>query len=345
MLRHHRACQSPESHTVETPQHIIARLATTAEPRARWHAIEHLAWWGRAAVPALSDALLADSVSVRRAAAQALGRIGPAARSADRRLLETLFDGERDLRSDAAWALVRIAPPLKAALPLLIGRLTAEESRVVQQGLLRLLGNIGPTAQPALALIYPKCDDPALFPAALYALRSIAPDDPLLLRVLYEQLIGAQAPFRALAAETVGKLRLNSPRWIAALRTATGSSDAQVRHAARTALARMRPFTSPQRREDSKNESIADAFDSSRLCGNLSAIALVERSGKHREILLDLRLLNVRAYRFEKQLAERRMTRHRLRGWAAHSECVRCASFPTITAQAHAVSCCEVNIL
>jgi HEAT repeat protein len=186
---------------------------------------------------------MADSLSVRRAAAQALGRIGPAARSADRLLLETLFDGESGLRSDAAWALVRIAPPLKAALPLLIGRLTAEESRAVQQGLLRLLGNIGPTAQPALALIYSKCDDPALFPAALYALRSIAPDDPLLLRVLYEQLIGAQAPFRALAAETVGKLRLNSPRWIAALRTATGSSDAQVRHAARTALARMRPFT------------------------------------------------------------------------------------------------------
>ena len=241
MVRRHRACHSPESNTVETPQQIIARLADASEPRAQWHAIEHLAWWGRAAVPALTDALTADSAPVRRAAAQALGLIGPAARSAARLLLGMLFDGESDLRSDAAWALVRIAPPLKAALPLLIGRLAAEENRAVQKGLLRLLGNIGPTGQPALALIYPKCDDPALFPDALYALRSIAPDDPLLHRVLYEQLSGPQAPFRALAAEMVGKLRLNSPRWIAALMAATGSSNPQVRHAAYTELARMRP--------------------------------------------------------------------------------------------------------
>jgi hypothetical protein len=147
-----------------------------------------------------------------------------------------LFDGASEVRFDAAGALARITPPLKAALPLLLGRLAAEENHAVQRYLLRLLGNIGPTAQNALPLIYPKLDDSQLFPDALYALRSIAPNDPRLLHVLYDQVSTAQAPFRTLAVETAGKLRLRTPEWITALTIATGCSNAQTRHAARNAL-------------------------------------------------------------------------------------------------------------
>jgi HEAT repeat protein len=225
-----------DNHNAETPKQIIQRLYATPYSRTWWHAIDHLSWFGTTAVPALIEALTADSVPVRRAAAQALGRIGPRARQATRPLLDSLFDGTSDVRFDAAWALTRIAPPLKAALPLLLGRLAAEENRAVQRLLIRILGNIGPAAQSSLPLIYPKLDDSYLFPDALYALQSIAPKDPRLLRVLYDQVSTAQAPFRALAAETAGKLRLRTPEWITALTIATGCSDAQTRHAARNAL-------------------------------------------------------------------------------------------------------------
>jgi len=225
-----------DNHNAETPEQIIKHLYDVPYNRTWWQAINQLSWFGTMAVPALMEALTADSVPVRRAAAQALGRIGPDARQAARPLLDRLFDGTTDVRFDAAWALVRIAPPLKAALPLLLGRLAAEENRAVQCGLMRILGNIGPAAQGALHLIYPKLDDPYLFPDALYALQAIAPNDPRLLRVLYDQLSIAQAPFRALTAKAVGKLRLRTPEWIAALTIATGCRDAQTRHAARNAL-------------------------------------------------------------------------------------------------------------
>ena len=184
---------TPDTHTTQTPEQIILRLYDAPYGRAWWHAIEHLSWFGTAAVPALMEALTADSVPVRRAAAQALGRIGPRARQAARLLLDSLFDATIDVRFDAAWALARITPPLKAALPLLLGRLAAEDNRAVQRGLMRILGNIGPAAQSALPLIHPKLDDPYLFPDAVYAIRSIAPKDARLLRVLYDQLSATQA--------------------------------------------------------------------------------------------------------------------------------------------------------
>jgi HEAT repeat protein len=227
------------SQQAETVEELIAHLREQPYGRAWWQAIEHLAWFGPPAVPALLGVLDADAEPLRRAAAQSLGRIGPQARRATRALLDRLFDPVADVRSDAAWALAQIAPPLKAAFPLLIGRLAAEENRAVQRRLLHLLSTIGPTARAALPLIYPRLAEPSLFPDALSALRAIGPDDPRLLQVLWEQLGTADAPFRALAAETVGKLRLSTPAWIAELTRAAHCRDAQTRHAARTALGKL----------------------------------------------------------------------------------------------------------
>lgn len=228
--------QTRNAHDLETPEQIIKRLYDAPYNQAWWRTIEHLSSLGAAAVPVLMEALAADSAPVRRGAALALERIGPRAHQAARLLVDCLSDGDANVRFDAAWALARIAPPLKPVLPLLLARLTVEENRAVQRGLMRLLGNIGPTAALALPLIYPRLDDPYLFPDTLYALQSIAPNDPSLLRVLYDQLSTAQAPFRALAAETVGKLRLHTPEWIDALTLASGLADAQTQHAARNAL-------------------------------------------------------------------------------------------------------------
>lgn len=198
-------------HAAETPKQIIESLTIAPHARSWWQAIGQLAWFGAAAIPALMEALAADSALVRHIAARALGQIGLPARPATHILLDRLFDADTEVRCAAAWALIQIRPPLRAALPLLIGRLAAEENRAVQRYIIYLLGSIGPAAQAARAHIYPAFDDPYLFPDALYALRSIAPDDAYLLQILADQLTTPGAPFRALAAETVGKLRLRGP--------------------------------------------------------------------------------------------------------------------------------------
>jgi HEAT repeat protein len=224
----------------ETPHQAVLRLYEAADWRSRWHAVQHAAYYGQAAVPDLIVALTADSVVVRRLAAQSLALIGPIAKLAAPPLLQLLFDADPDARADAARALVRITPPLKFAVPLLVGRLTAEENRTVQRWLLRIVGNIGSAAYTALPAIYRGLEDHSLFADALYALRSIAPADPTLLRLLHEQLSTPHAPFQSFAAETVGKLRLASPEWVAALEASCGSANANTRHAAQNALRKIR---------------------------------------------------------------------------------------------------------
>jgi HEAT repeat protein len=232
--------QNQGQQTNETPQQAVLRLYESTDWRSRWHAVQHAAYYGQAAVPDLIVALGADSVVVRRLAAQSLALIGPTARHAAQPLLQLLFDADPDARADAARALVRITPPLKFAVPLLVGRLTAEENRTVQRWLLRIVGNIGSAAHSALPVIYRGLEDQHLFADVLYALRSIAPTDPTLLRILHEQLSTPHAPFQSLAAETVGKLRLTTPELVAALEAACGSANANTRHAAQNALRNIR---------------------------------------------------------------------------------------------------------
>lgn len=223
----------------EPAQAILERLGASPAPRAAWHAVDQLARLGAPAVPALAEALASPSVPLRRVAVQALERIGPAARAAARPLVERLFDLDAGVRADAAWALARIAPRLRGALPLLIGRLAAEADPSTMRGLLRVIGHVGPAAEGALPLIRAKLDDPRLFPDALQAWRAIRPHDPRLLDALRAQL-RTDAPFRSLAATSIGKLRLDGPAWTRALDALARSADPRTQHAAREALGRLR---------------------------------------------------------------------------------------------------------
>ena len=54
---------------------------------------------------------------VRRAAVEALGNIGPAAVAAVPALTEALKDSDSNVRSDAAWALSRIARKKSSTVP------------------------------------------------------------------------------------------------------------------------------------------------------------------------------------------------------------------------------------
>jgi HEAT repeat protein len=224
----------------ETPEQLLQQLYDAPYGRTWWHTVDHLVWHGAAAVPALTAALGAVPAPVRRAAAQSLGRIGVPARSAAPALVRCLFDPVHHVRGDAAHALAQIAPPLKSSVPLLVGRLATEDNLWVRRSLMRVLGNIGPSATAAVALLVPHLDDDDTFPDALYALRSIAPDHPRLRQILYERLTTPGAPGRALAAEAIGKLRLAGPEWLAALHAASGSADGATRHAASNALRKLR---------------------------------------------------------------------------------------------------------
>ena len=98
---------------------VPALLATTAQ--ADFDFIEPiiaitLGKLGLAAVPALTEALTAKNVKLRRTAAAALGLIGPQAGDAVAALAAALTDSEPAVRQYAVQALGQIGPGAKAAL-------------------------------------------------------------------------------------------------------------------------------------------------------------------------------------------------------------------------------------
>ena len=71
--------------------------------------------------------------SSRRAAAHALGQIGPEAKAAVPALMELLKDTDSELRWLAALALGQIGPEAKAAVPALMELLKDEEEKVYRE--------------------------------------------------------------------------------------------------------------------------------------------------------------------------------------------------------------------
>lgn len=86
---------------------------------------------------------------MRTSAAQALGQIGPEAKTAVPALAELLKDAESYVRSTAAGALGQIGPEAKGAVSGLIELLKDTESWV-RSNALDTLGKIGPEAKPAV---------------------------------------------------------------------------------------------------------------------------------------------------------------------------------------------------
>ena len=66
--------------------------------------MEALGWMGADAVSPLTAALACPQAAARRAAARALGRLGPAARAAESALVEAVNDPQPEVRAAAAEA-------------------------------------------------------------------------------------------------------------------------------------------------------------------------------------------------------------------------------------------------
>jgi len=78
------------------------------DARAKREAAEGLGWVGAAAGSVLIEAIKDPSPPVRRAAARALGRLGPAAKDALPALLHAVSDPDPEVRDAAAIALRQI---------------------------------------------------------------------------------------------------------------------------------------------------------------------------------------------------------------------------------------------
>jgi HEAT repeat protein len=130
---------------------LAARLkdGSIAVRRAAAYALGKMGPKAGEAVPALIETLQDMDTDTRLAAASALGDIGPAASTAVPHLGRAIKDGEAVIRTTAAYALGWIGPAAKAAVPALIEALKdkAEPTRI---NAAEALGRIGPGASTAV---------------------------------------------------------------------------------------------------------------------------------------------------------------------------------------------------
>jgi HEAT repeat protein len=194
----------------EHAEQIIPTLIELAidphfNPRAQlqpgdWHSpgvyatlLASMASTGPAAVPMLIDALQSPDPNVRRAAAEALVKIGPTAKGAVPSLIELLDD--HDSWDAAAEALGRMGREARAAVPKLLAVFEAVQmpgSPEEYVPIVHALGGIGPDARDALPAVLKLADvdDPEIRHAAVMALARIDPTNsslvPQLRRLLAE---------------------------------------------------------------------------------------------------------------------------------------------------------------
>lgn len=105
------------------PRRARAAAHTLARIDPNWSANESL----RRTLPRLVDRLHSREEDSRRLAAEMLGKMGPAARSAGPNLIDRLGDADPSVRAYAAIALGAIGPDAKAAIPRLTDMLSDRE--------------------------------------------------------------------------------------------------------------------------------------------------------------------------------------------------------------------------
>jgi HEAT repeat protein len=102
------------------------------------------------AMPILDDALKEGDAEERRAAAEAIGKAGGAARAEIPALIGALGDPEADVRGAAADALGRIGNAARSSVPALSRTVRSDPVAEVRQRALRALEDVDATAAEAL---------------------------------------------------------------------------------------------------------------------------------------------------------------------------------------------------
>jgi HEAT repeat protein len=191
--------RTPDNHEMSVPEAAAGSLGNLG-PRAK------------AGLPALLRASASKDVKLRFQAILALGTIDRDGNSVIPTLLGTLKEqDEQCLRRAAAWALGEIGPRAKEGIPFLLTALKCEDvrdsetSQLIQCAVLEALGKMGAEAKEAIPSILKRVRDKStegsVRAAAIQALTGIGVNSPTVVSVLTELLKDEDL----LVAQTAGK--------------------------------------------------------------------------------------------------------------------------------------------
>jgi len=187
----------------------------------------------------LIDALEDPSVIVRRSAASSLGRIGIDSEEAILALISALKASDASVRQSAALALGQIGLGANAAVPALIAAI--EDNDVdVRRYATETLVKIGLCAVPALTTAL-SSQDKLAFSFAAFALGKIGPGAKAAVPTLVTALQDQDASVRRIAVEALVDIRPTSMGAISALINALKDEDVMVRFMAGSAFSVMGP--------------------------------------------------------------------------------------------------------
>ena len=171
----------------------------------------------RELVPEFADLIKEDpDVAVRQQAAALLGRIGPLAKPALGRLIQTLTDKEVVVRTAAAEAIGRIGPDAREAAVSLIPLLKDKEF-TIRLAAIFSLGRIGWDSELQLNAMVKTLSDDEAVEIRKEAARSLGlletaakPGIPALLKALHSD---SSADVRQQAAQALGKMGPETAAW------------------------------------------------------------------------------------------------------------------------------------
>jgi len=149
----------------------------------------------------LGDALADPDPGVRRAAGDALVRIGREAREVDARLLGVLRGDEAASRFEAARALAELAPPGPKLVPVLVEALASPRRETAWEAARLLVdaGRLHPEVTPIVIGLVRAGPSPAARAMAVACLRELAPEHPGAELALLEASRDADAGLRRAA--------------------------------------------------------------------------------------------------------------------------------------------------
>jgi HEAT repeat protein len=189
---------------------LIALLSKPPKETVRVRAL--LVLLGPIAVPDLAAALGKGEATLKQAAAEVLGQMGPVARTAVPALAQNLHDKPLPLKLSAALALAQIDPTRSDAVPLLADSLDNKAT-------VEALADLGPSAQDAVAALIAalKHRDKAIREGARHALARIG---PRAVPRLIDALKVGNGDVAVLAAEALGAILPPPTEAVSALRQA-----------------------------------------------------------------------------------------------------------------------------
>ncbi len=188
-----------------------------------------------------------SNVNIRRKAASALGRIGPAAKDAAPALIHAMEnDPEKSVRYNSVVALGRIGAASKETVPALINIFENNKEKNVRQNAISALGRIGPAAKDAVpALVHAMENDPekSVRYSSAEALGKIGPNAkeavPALIKILENDL---DANNRQNAASAIGGIGAAAKEAVPTLiNIFENDTEERVRQSAASALGRIGP--------------------------------------------------------------------------------------------------------